>query len=116
MSWDEVWPGVTEYGQPLAPLSDWSADAERPAIQAELRSALAAAIDGLPADHRVVFWLRDIEGLSNAETAEALGISLPAVKSRVHRSRLCLRKCLAGYVGGDAHATWRGPAERGCAR
>src|SRR5262245_11067872 len=65
-SWDEVWPAITESGQQLVPLTDWSADAEQPALRAELRRALAAAIDALPADHRVAFWMRDIEGLSNA--------------------------------------------------
>jgi len=105
VSWDELWPSVIESGQQLAPLTDWSADPERPALQAELRRALAAAIDDLPPDHRVAFWLRDIEGLSNGETAKALGLTLPAVKSRVHRSRLCLRKRLAGYLTGDARAT-----------
>ena len=104
LSWDEVWPGITENGQQLAPLTDWSADAEQPVIQAELRRALAAAIDDLPADHRVAFWLHDIEGLSNAEMAKTLGLSLPAVKSRVHRSRLCLRKRLAGDATGHARA------------
>jgi RNA polymerase sigma-70 factor (ECF subfamily) len=42
--------------------------------------------------------LHDIEGLSNPDIAEALGISLPAVKSRVHRSRLFLRKRLSSYM------------------
>jgi RNA polymerase sigma-70 factor, ECF subfamily len=106
-SWDEVWPGITESGQQLALLTDWSADAEQPAVQVELRRALAAAIDDLPADHRVAFWLHDIEGLSNAEMAKTLGLSLPAAKSRVHRSRLCLRKRLAGYATGHARAARR---------
>jgi RNA polymerase sigma-70 factor (ECF subfamily) len=116
LSWDEVWSGVTEYGQQLAPLTDRSADTERPAVQAELRHALAAAIDDLPADHRVAFWLRQVEGLSNAETARALGLSLPAVESRVHRSRLCLRKRLAGYVTERGARRAGAGAGRKCAR
>jgi RNA polymerase sigma-70 factor (ECF subfamily) len=101
-SWDKVWPGVTEHGQQLASFTDSSADTEQPTQQVELRRALASAIAELPADHRIVSWLHDGEGLSNAEAAKALGISLPAVKSRVHRSRLCLRQRLAGYASGDA--------------
>src|SRR5262245_12549012 len=107
VSWDEVWPGITESGQQLAPLTDWSADTERSAIQAELRDALTAAIDVLPAQYREAFWLHDIEGLSIAEMAKTLGLSLPAVKSQIHRSRLCLRKRLAGYATGHARAARR---------
>src|SRR5262249_2100090 len=107
LSWDELSPGISESGQPLAPSTDWSADAEQPVIQAELRRELAAAIDGLPADYRVAFWLHDIEGLSNAEMAKTLGLSVPAVKSRLHRTRLCLRKRLAGYVAGHERAARR---------
>ena len=101
LPWDEARPGVTEYGQELAPLTDRSADTERRAVQAELRRALAAAVDDLPAGHRAAFWLREVEGLSNVETARTLGLSLPAMKSRLHRSRLCLRKRLAGYLTAD---------------
>jgi RNA polymerase sigma-70 factor (ECF subfamily) len=49
----------------------------------------------LPEDYRVVFTMRDIDGLSNAEVAEVLGLSVPAVKSRLHRSRLHLRDRLS---------------------
>ena len=107
LSWDEVRPGITESGKPLGPLTDGSADAEQPVVQGELRRALAAAIDDLPTDHRVAFWLPAIEGLSNAALAKALGLSLPAVKSRLHRSRLCLRKRLAGYATGHARTARR---------
>ena len=56
------------------------------------------AIDDLPGDYRTAFLLHDVEGLSNPEIADTLSISLPAVKSRVHRSRLFLRQRLAEYV------------------
>ena len=59
---------------------------------------LGDAIDGLPPDYRTALVLHDVEGLSNPDIAEALGISLPAVKSRVHRSRLFVRKRLAEYM------------------
>ena len=78
--------------------ADWSAKIEEPALQAELRDLLTTAINELPADYRTAFLLHDVEGLSNPEIAETLNISLPAVKSRVHRSRLFLRRRLADYV------------------
>ena len=52
----------------------------------------------LPADYRTALVMHDVEGLSNPDIAETLGISLPAVKSRVHRSRLWVRKQLADYL------------------
>jgi RNA polymerase sigma-70 factor, ECF subfamily len=60
----------------------------------ELRTALSAAIDELPAASRTVLMLRDIEGRSNGEIAEALGLNISVVKTRVHRARLFLRKRL----------------------
>jgi hypothetical protein len=62
--------------------------------------ALTAALDELPAAYRTVLVLRDVEGLSHLEIAELLGLSVPAVKTRVHRARLFARKHL-----GDAMAT-----------
>jgi len=59
---------------------------------------LERAIDGLPADYRTALVMHDVEGLSNPDIAETLGISLPAVKSRVHRSRLWVRKQLSDYL------------------
>ena len=56
--------------------------------------ALTSAIDELPPVARTVLVLLDVEGLSNLEIAEAVGLSVPIVKSRVHRARLFLRKQL----------------------
>jgi len=67
-------------------------------MQAELRTALTAAIDELPATYRSVLVLRDVEGRSNLEIAQALGLSVPVVKTRVHRARLFLRKRLGGFM------------------
>ncbi len=69
----------------------------------ELARVLEAAIGALPDVHKQVIVMRDVEGLSAAETAEVLGIGERAVKSRLHRARLMLRERLAPYVrGGDA--------------
>jgi len=52
---------------------------------------LSTAIDELPADYRAVVLLRDVEGLSTQDTAEALGLTVVNVKTRLHRARLFLR-------------------------
>ena len=54
----------------------------------------------LGGDYRTAFVLHDVEGLSNPEIAETLHVTLAAIKSRVHRARLFLRKRLADYMGG----------------
>ena len=98
VSWDALSPGVDEQRPYLEPVADWSGKVEEPALQAELRTVLTAAINDLPPDYRTAFLMHDVEGLSNPEIAETLHISLPAVKSRVHRSRLFLRERLARYL------------------
>ena len=65
--------------------------------QSELAEILKKTIQGLPQGFRVVFALRDVDGLSTEETAEALGLSVPAVKSRLLRARLQLRERLSRY-------------------
>jgi RNA polymerase sigma-70 factor, ECF subfamily len=62
-----------------------------------LREILTRTIQGLPTSFRTVFVLRDVEGLSTEETAEALDLSVPAVKSRLLRARLQLRERLNRY-------------------
>jgi RNA polymerase sigma-70 factor (ECF subfamily) len=67
------------------------------AVTRELQEVLQKAIDRLPDQYRAVFVLRDVDGLSNQETGEILDLSIPAVKSRLHRSRIMLRKKLQRY-------------------
>jgi RNA polymerase sigma-70 factor (ECF subfamily) len=64
---------------------------EDPAETAELRRFLVARIKALPFEYRAPLVLRDLEGLSNAEVAEALGLSVAAAKSRIHRARMTIR-------------------------
>jgi RNA polymerase sigma-70 factor (ECF subfamily) len=78
-------------------VADWSPNPEQQYSQAELRDILSKTIQGLPSGFRTVFVLRDVEGLSTEETAEALGLSIPAVKSRLLRARLQLRERLSKY-------------------
>jgi len=79
-------------------MDDWSNRVDERALQGELRQVLQEAIDGLPAEYRTALVMHDVEGLSNPDIAETLGISLPAVKSRVHRSRLFVRQRLSEYM------------------
>ena len=63
----------------------------------ELKSHINEAIESLPAEYRAIFMMRDVDGLSNQEVANTLDLSVAAVKSRLHRTRLMLRKKLRGY-------------------
>lgn len=87
-------------------VADWSPNPEQLYKQGELKDILRKTIQGLPASFRTVFVLRDVEGLSTEETAEALDLSIPAVKSRLLRARLQLRERLNKYFrkpkGGDS--------------
>ncbi len=85
---------VTEEDSIPREVADWSPNPEQLYTQGELREILAKTIQGLPASFRTVFVLRDVEGLSTEETAEALDLSIPAVKSRLLRARLQLRERL----------------------
>src|SRR5271157_2553785 len=87
----------TEEGTVPRDLADWAPDPEQNYTQSELHKILEKTIKGLPPGFRVVFELRDIQGLSTEETAEALGLSIPAVKSRLLRARLQLRERLSRY-------------------
>lgn len=98
VSWEDLLPTFDESGKRGDVERDWSAQTDEPAIQAELRNVLGEAVSELPRDYRTAFILHDVEGLSNPEIAESLKISLPAVKSRVHRSRLFLRQRLSQYM------------------
>jgi RNA polymerase sigma-70 factor (ECF subfamily) len=82
-------------------LEDWGPSPEQRFAQTELREILSDVIDELEPDFRVVFVLRDIEELSTDETAKTLGISVPAVKSRLLRARLKLRQKLNHYFRQD---------------
>ena len=75
----------------------WEDDPEKTYSREELADILSKAVDSLKPSFRTVFVLRDIEELSTEDTAETLGISIPAVKSRLLRARLQLREKLTRY-------------------
>src|SRR5256712_12245446 len=110
LSLDEVLPSFDAWGGHVSPMADWSARVDDPAVQTELRAALTSAINELPPASRTVLVLRDVEGQSTLAIAEALGLSVTAVKSRVHRARLFLRKQL-GEVMTTLDATAATPCE-----
>jgi RNA polymerase sigma-70 factor (ECF subfamily) len=78
-------------------IASWDPDPEQQFSQDELHTILTEAVDQLAPIYRAVFMLRDVEGLSTEETAEALELSIPAVKSRLLRARLQLREKLTRF-------------------
>jgi RNA polymerase sigma-70 factor (ECF subfamily) len=95
---DDVLPAFDAEGLHFEPMDDWTPRVDENAENGELRDALEKAIAELPPDYRTALVMHDVEGMPNPDIAETLGISLPAVKSRVHRSRLFVRKKLASYL------------------
>lgn len=87
----------TEEGAIPRDFAEWRPNPEQIFSQSELGEILRKTIAGLPPGFRTVFTLRDIENLSTEETAEALGLSVPAVKSRLLRARLQLRERLSRF-------------------
>jgi RNA polymerase sigma-70 factor, ECF subfamily len=79
--------------------TDWCCLPEQEFLTDESKRHLDEAIQCLPETLKVVFLLRDIEGLSIRETSEALGLSETAVKTRLLRARLHLRESLSTYYG-----------------
>ena len=84
-------------------LPDWSATPDEELLTDETRRVMEAAIQALPAEQRAAFVLHDIQDLSSAETAAAMGITVSAVNSRLHRARVQLRD----RIGRDLHASDR---------
>ncbi len=85
-------------------LFDWCCLPESDFETNETRAHLEQAIRDLPEKLRVVFMLRELEGLSTDETAKALDISIETVKTRLHRARLWLRERLSTHFTELAHA------------
>jgi RNA polymerase sigma-70 factor (ECF subfamily) len=88
-------------------IAAWDENPEQQFSREEMQSILNKAVDALPPIYRAVFVLRDVDELSTEETAEALDLSIPAVKSRLLRARLQLRDKLTHYFkrkGDDAFA------------
>jgi RNA polymerase sigma-70 factor, ECF subfamily len=88
-------------------LADWSETPEAELLSNETRRAVRRMIASLPDRYRVVLLLRDMEGLSNEETAEILDESVASVKSRLHRARMALREQVTRSLAPGASPTAR---------
>lgn len=84
-------------GSHRVPVRRWMASPEKLAIEQETHDLIEAAISQLPETYRDVYVLADVEQLSNQHIAEMLGLSVAAVKSRLHRARLMMRHALAPH-------------------
>jgi RNA polymerase sigma-70 factor (ECF subfamily) len=78
-------------------IEDWGPNPEQHYSQQELQQILATTISELKSQYRIVFQLRDVDGLSTEETAQALALSSSAVKTRLQRARITLRNSLDKY-------------------
>lgn len=99
-------------GNPMDELNAPQPDPERQAYASELHRLVERVVDELPESYRVAFVLRDIEGLSTAETGEALGLREEAVKTRLHRARSMIRKSITAQIGAVAPDTFHLHAAR----
>lgn len=94
---DNLLPQYQENGFHVGAINDWSKKTDETLLSTESIKIIQNAINHLPEKEKVVFILRDIEELPTEKVCEILDISIPAVKSRLHRSRLFLRKRLSNY-------------------
>ena len=91
VSIDELMPSFNSAGFQQEKIQDWSENTESLLFTKETRYVINKAVDLLPEKEKVVFLLRDVEGLSSEKAGEILDLTVPAVKSRLHRARLFLR-------------------------
>jgi RNA polymerase sigma-70 factor (ECF subfamily) len=99
-------------GEFMDALTSPEADPERQAYAQELHRVLEAAVDTLPDTYRTVFVLRDIEGLSTSETGQGLGLGDEAVKTRLHRARVMIRRAVTVRIGKVAAGAFQFHAPR----
>jgi RNA polymerase sigma-70 factor (ECF subfamily) len=88
------------YGQVVSHGENWAKRPDEELQSEELRRQIQAAVDALPEIYRSVFLVRDVDGLSTEETAEALELSVPTVKTRLHRARMALRDAIGAHFDG----------------
>ncbi|RME05176.1 MAG: sigma-70 family RNA polymerase sigma factor [Deltaproteobacteria bacterium] len=98
VSLESYFPRLQEETSHPFPISDWSERPDEKFFNKELIEKIEEAVQKLPEGYRLAFLMKDLEGLSLGEISEILEISIPAVKSRIHRSRLFIRDELARYL------------------
>jgi len=94
----------TDAGPEIARLEDSGRRPDAAVAALEIQEVIENAIRKLEPDHREVLILRDVEGLTAAEVGDVLGISVEAVKSRLHRARVAVREALAPHLGAPSEA------------
>jgi RNA polymerase sigma-70 factor, ECF subfamily len=97
VSIEDLLPAFNKAGFQQEKIQDWSENTESLLFSNETRDIIQKAVNLLPDKEKDVFILRDVEGLTSEKVSNILEISIPAVKSRLHRARLFLRKKLANY-------------------
>ncbi len=97
VSLDDFMPAFNKAGFQNEKITDWSENTESLLFSNETKGVIEKAVDQLPEKEKVVFILRDVDGLSTEKVCEILDLTVPAVKSRLHRARLFLRKKLSTY-------------------
>ncbi len=98
LSIEDARPDFTEDGTEFVDSpGDWARQPDEKLLDRELGVRIESAIAELPEKYRMVLLLRDVEGLSNEQVADTLGVTVPTVKSRLHRSRLFVRDELETY-------------------
>src|SRR5439155_24601199 len=95
------------------PLGEWRMNPEALAAQQQVRDLLRAELQRLPLKYSAVFLMRDVEGFSTAEVAEALNLTLTAVRVRLLRARSKLRERLRAHFSGPAVLPLQRPMPRG---
>ena len=93
-------PKFEKSGMHLYPVGNWAEKADDKLLRKEMKSHIVENIEKLSEKYKTVLVMRDIQGLSTSEVAEATGMTIPAVKSRLHRARLFLRDGLSDYYDG----------------
>ena len=97
VSLEDAFPSFNGSGYHQEKIRDWSENADSLLFSNETKSVIQNAVNLLPEKEKVVFILRDVEGFSTEKVGDILELSAPAVKSRLHRARLFLRKKLSSY-------------------
>jgi RNA polymerase sigma-70 factor (ECF subfamily) len=95
---DELLPVFDQDGRHASLVTDWSSSLDDPSVQSEHRDVLESALAELPPHYRVAIVLRDVEGMSSIEVADALGIPVATAKTHAHRARLRLRQRLLSFM------------------
>ncbi len=95
---EEFLPVFTEEDTHQGPVEDWSRELERRMPDQEIGRAIGRFTEELPDKYHLTFVLCDLQGFSCEETAQVLDLTIAAVRSRLHRARLCLRGRFGRYL------------------